>query len=52
MYTELVVRQENQMFTILALHLHLMLHHVVVLLCILLLQTHLLDFLHRLWLQG
>ena len=40
--TEMVVRQENEMFPILALNLHLLLYHIIVLFGILLLQTHLL----------
>ena len=46
-HAEVVIGQQNEVFTILALDFHLVLHHIVVFLGFLLLQTHLLYLLHE-----
>ena len=46
-HAELIIGQENQMFAVLALDFHLVLHHVEIFLCLLLLQSHLLNLLHK-----
>ena len=43
----MVVGQENQVFAVIALHFHLVLHNVVVFLGFLLLKADLLDFFHK-----